>query len=88
VSRPGEQFAVRQSPREPPAAAVRGSPPWSDPEVVAPRPGAARSGRGRAASPRGDRHPAQLGANSYARSQMGGFRPYRRRTAKARSPGR
>jgi hypothetical protein len=35
VGRPGEQFAVRQSPREPPAVAVRGSPPGSDPEAVA-----------------------------------------------------
>jgi hypothetical protein len=35
VGRPREQFAVRQSPREPPAVAVRGPRPWSDPEVVA-----------------------------------------------------
>jgi hypothetical protein len=31
----GEQFAVRQSPREPPAAAVWGSTRRSDPEAVA-----------------------------------------------------
>jgi hypothetical protein len=42
VRRPGEHFAARQSPREPPAAArwsadpIRGSPMRPDPEAVAP----------------------------------------------------
>jgi hypothetical protein len=35
VSRPGEQFAVRQPPREPPAVTIQGATPRCDPEAVA-----------------------------------------------------
>jgi hypothetical protein len=68
--------AIRRPPIAPRTAGRRG--PGVDPVVRSggggPRSRPARSGRGRSrgAPPRGDRRPAQLEANTYARSQMGG----------------